>query len=179
MKEAALRLNVSDGSLSNWLNFRGAFHPERSKSWSVEKREAFIVTLERETGRKLEDIFPLEKGDLEYLAKQRTHEHTVSRSQIAAIQGYSEHTAKRLEYQPPDKSMDRETIADALRESVKSLTYRERTILELRYGLVDGQTRTLKEVADILELTRERVRQVEIRAIRRLRLRGELGLDPW
>ena len=50
----------------------------------------------------------------------------------------------------------------------KTLTYREREILKLRYGIGDGYTYTLEEVGRIFKVTRERVRQVESKAIRKL-----------
>ena len=51
---------------------------------------------------------------------------------------------------------------------LKTLTYREREIIRLRYGLGDGYTYTLEEVGRIFKVTRERVRQVEAKAIRKL-----------
>jgi RNA polymerase primary sigma factor len=51
---------------------------------------------------------------------------------------------------------------------LKTLTYREREILKLRYGIGDGYTYTLEEVGRIFKVTRERVRQVEAKAIRKL-----------
>lgn len=59
-----------------------------------------------------------------------------------------------------------------LREKIdvllKSLTYREREIIRLRYGLGDGYTYTLEEVGRIFKVTRERVRQIEAKAVRKL-----------
>jgi RNA polymerase primary sigma factor len=49
------------------------------------------------------------------------------------------------------------------------LNERERRIIDLRYGLVDGQRRTLEEVGRVLGMTRERARQIEAEALRRLR----------
>lgn len=50
-----------------------------------------------------------------------------------------------------------------------SLTGRERRVLELRFGLVDGRNRTLEEVGREFNVTRERVRQIEAKALRKLR----------
>ena len=50
-----------------------------------------------------------------------------------------------------------------------SLTERERRILELRYGLMDGYSRTLEEVGKQYNVTRERIRQIEAKALRKLR----------
>jgi RNA polymerase primary sigma factor len=61
---------------------------------------------------------------------------------------------------------------DMLRQRIelvlKSLTYREREIIKLRYGIGDGYTYTLEEVGRIFKVTRERVRQVEAKALRKL-----------
>jgi RNA polymerase primary sigma factor len=55
-------------------------------------------------------------------------------------------------------------------ESVlKTLTYREREIIKLRYGIGDGYTYTLEEVGRIFKVTRERIRQIEAKAIRKLK----------
>ncbi len=61
--------------------------------------------------------------------------------------------------------MLRQQIATALDQ----LTERERKVLELRYGLTDGQPRTLEEVGKAFGVTRERVRQIEVKALRKLR----------
>jgi len=75
-----------------------------------------------------------------------------------------------------------EDMAEAQRDSrvaelVAQLPYRERTILELRYGLGGGQQHTLEEVGRRFGVTRERVRQIETRTLRRLAAAGEhIGL---
>jgi len=56
-----------------------------------------------------------------------------------------------------------------LGEVLRGLTERERRILELRYGLNDGFPRTLEEVGRQYEVTRERIRQIEAKALRKLR----------
>jgi len=60
-------------------------------------------------------------------------------------------------------------LRDELRGALTELEPREREILELRYGLLDGHPRTLKEVASQFEITRERVRQLELKAIEKLK----------
>lgn len=60
-------------------------------------------------------------------------------------------------------------LKDQLYEVLGNLTDRERRVLDLRYGLLDGQERTLEEVGHEFEVTRERVRQIEAKALRRLR----------
>ncbi|MCA9234662.1 MAG: sigma-70 family RNA polymerase sigma factor [Planctomycetales bacterium] len=61
-----------------------------------------------------------------------------------------------------------EALKQRLEEVMNELTYREREILRLRYGLADGYTYTLEEVGKIFSVTRERVRQIESKAVRKL-----------
>jgi RNA polymerase primary sigma factor len=59
-------------------------------------------------------------------------------------------------------------LNDKIEAVLKTLTYREREIIKLRYGLGDGYTYTLEEVGRIFKVTRERVRQIEAKAVRKL-----------
>jgi RNA polymerase primary sigma factor len=68
----------------------------------------------------------------------------------------------------PVQSATQEMLKDRIDEVLKTLTYREREIIKLRYGIGDGYTYTLEEVGRIFKVTRERVRQVEAKAIRKL-----------
>jgi RNA polymerase primary sigma factor len=61
-----------------------------------------------------------------------------------------------------------EALKNRIAEAMESLNYREREILRLRYGLADGYTYTLEEVGKIFSVTRERVRQIESKAVRKL-----------
>ena len=56
----------------------------------------------------------------------------------------------------------------ALRDALESLSYRERRVLELRYGLGDQHPRTLDEVGRTFNVTRERIRQIENQSLRKL-----------
>jgi RNA polymerase primary sigma factor len=71
----------------------------------------------------------------------------------------------------------KEKMADVL----KNLTERERKVLELRFGLQDGHQRTLEEVGQEFGVTRERIRQIEAKALRKLRhpSRGKALKDYW
>jgi RNA polymerase primary sigma factor len=77
--------------------------------------------------------------------------------------------------QDEDVPLIEETFAHRqLRESVHDvmdaqLSQREQRVLSLRFGLDDGQAHTLEQVAEVFGVTRERIRQIEARALRRLR----------
>ncbi|MEX0775941.1 MAG: RNA polymerase sigma factor RpoD [Phycisphaeraceae bacterium] len=68
----------------------------------------------------------------------------------------------------PDQSAASEMLRHRIEQVLKTLTYREREIIKLRYGIGDGYTYTLEEVGRIFKVTRERVRQVEAKALRKL-----------
>jgi RNA polymerase primary sigma factor len=68
----------------------------------------------------------------------------------------------------PVSAATQEMLKDKIEQVLKTLTYREREIIKLRYGLGDGYTYTLEEVGRIFKVTRERVRQIEAKAVRKL-----------
>jgi len=68
----------------------------------------------------------------------------------------------------PVQAATQEMLKDKIEQVLKTLTYREREIIKLRYGLGDGYTYTLEEVGRIFKVTRERVRQIEAKAVRKL-----------
>jgi RNA polymerase primary sigma factor len=68
----------------------------------------------------------------------------------------------------PVQAATQEMLKDKIDQVLKTLTYREREIIKLRYGLGDGYTYTLEEVGRIFKVTRERVRQIEAKAVRKL-----------
>ena len=69
----------------------------------------------------------------------------------------------------PLYEMNFDLLKRSIHSALSDLTYREREIIRLRYGLADGYAYTLEEVGKIFGITRERVRQIEAKAIRKLR----------
>ena len=69
----------------------------------------------------------------------------------------------------PDSTTAEELMREDLNSMLSQLTPRERDIMHLRYGLEDGRQRTLEEVGRLFSITRERVRQIEHKAFRKLR----------
>src|SRR4051794_26596367 len=68
----------------------------------------------------------------------------------------------------PINAATQEMLKEKIDSVLKTLTYREREIIKLRYGLGDGSTYTLEEVGRIFKVPRERVRQIEAKAVRKL-----------
>lgn len=69
----------------------------------------------------------------------------------------------------PEEAMNTLVQKEEVSELLESLSDRERQVIKLRYGLEDGKTHTLEEIGSILSVTRERVRQIEARAMEKLR----------
>jgi RNA polymerase primary sigma factor len=69
----------------------------------------------------------------------------------------------------PDDAASQQLLREQLRSILNSLNHRERQVLEMRFGLKDGQSHTLEEVGQAFGVTRERIRQIEAKALRKLR----------
>ena len=95
---------------------------------------------------------------------------TISLNDVVGEDGDTE----RIEF-VPDENIDTEDIVigeclkNDLTTALNALTERERTILDLRFGLSSGIEMTLEQVGEIYNLTRERIRQIEKKALKKLR----------
>ena len=69
----------------------------------------------------------------------------------------------------PMDEASREMLREQVQSSLAMLNDRERQVLELRFGLIDGKDHTLEEVSQYFDVTRERIRQIEAKALRKLR----------
>ena len=69
----------------------------------------------------------------------------------------------------PMDAAARQMLREQIRAALTSLADREREVLEMRFGLLDGQDHTLEEVSRFFDVTRERIRQIEAKALRKLR----------
>ena len=72
------------------------------------------------------------------------------------------------EAESPSIGASQEMLKGRIQDVLKTLSYREREIIKLRYGLGDGYSYTLEEVGHIFKVTRERIRQIEAKAVRKL-----------
>ncbi len=72
----------------------------------------------------------------------------------------------------PDDATSQQLLREQIRSALDALNERERAVLEMRYGLTDGRPHTLEEVGKAFNVTRERIRQIESKALRKLRHPG-------
>jgi RNA polymerase primary sigma factor len=133
-------------------------------------RRQLTQSLGREpTDKELADVLSMSEEKLREL--RRTAQDPVS---LATPVG-EEADSTLADFIPDPHALDADDAAASgmLRQQIATaldqLTERERRVLELRYGLTDGQPRTLEEVGRAFGVTRERVRQIEVKALRKLR----------
>ena len=98
----------------------------------------------------------------------KAHEMPVTMDEYEEYDEYEDRTSILVEDDFYDAILDK-AISQNLHLAVESLSPREAEVIRYRFGLYDGRTYTLEELAKIFGLTRERIRQIEIKAIRKLR----------
>lgn len=169
VKELAEELGMSTSTVSHWLNFRSS---PRWRHAKTDKMKQVVRKLTKLAGASLADIFPdLTKEERAALSSNHTKESVVETKNL------THSLAQNLVYEPNvEEQVDAEVLRERLKGILESLGYREREIIKLRYGLPDGNAYTLEEVAEIFEVGRERIRQIEAKALRKLqrpsRLKG-------
>ncbi len=78
----------------------------------------------------------------------------------------------------PHVKVDREMSVESIRQAIRNLPYRERRIVELRFGMDGEDPKTLEEVGAAFGITRERARQIEVRTLYRLKAMRDAGRIP-
>ncbi|MFW6109926.1 MAG: RNA polymerase sigma factor RpoD [Patescibacteria group bacterium] len=142
---------------------------------TMNKYKRVARELEQELGREPEPEEVAE--ELEDVDLEKARQIVRIRRKPASIEApVGEEKDSRLkDFLPDEETASPEEIAfttslrDRIREVLSSLDPRERKVLELRFGLEDGRMRTLEEVGKEFNVTRERIRQIEAKALRRLR----------
>jgi RNA polymerase primary sigma factor len=88
---------------------------------------------------------------------------------IIGNDGFAEYQIEDKELTPTDIVYSQNEIKDVINKILSTLTKRERKVIQLRFGLIDNKEHTLEEISDKLNVTRERIRQIEAKALRKLR----------
>jgi RNA polymerase sigma factor (sigma-70 family) len=144
----ARELGVSPHVIGEWINLR--------RKPAESRRDELEPKLFKLTGKLWDELFPLEIMDAEFFRKAKS---------VEIHRTYVENHG--LSYLPEERGAaeERRCVIQAV---LKTLTYREREILKWRFGLGDGYAYTLAETARVMGVTRERIRQIESKAIRKL-----------
>ena len=117
--------------------------------------------LSEELGISIEDVRVL----------TRASKSSLSLNEPVDAEGYSElgDLLEQTGIPDTDDLLLRESFSRAITDALAELPERERRVLELRFGLIDDQPKTLREIGEVMNLSRERVRQIESRALNKLR----------
>lgn len=166
---AAKQIGIGVQTLDTWLKLSKCF-PEAPKGsfWKTERWESVKGNLESLTGQTIEELFPESLRKAVKLRSFVAQVEQVVEVPEEALLAYAELAAERLRLPEPILAAEQDELKTAVAEAIGSLDYREREIIKLRFGLTNGHEYTLEEVAHIFKLNRERIRQIEARAIRKM-----------
>lgn len=166
---AAEQCFVTHLVFNRWVVLKASFPASPTNRWWSESRwNKTKEALESLTGQSLEQLWPQSLRNVISTHKLLTTIEQVIEVPEEALIAYAEHTAERLRLPEPILSAENEELKTALTKAVKKLSSREREVIKLWYGLGDDYTYDLEEVGHIFKVSKERVRQIEAKAIRKL-----------
>lgn len=173
LRALAEYLGVHEVTLGNWVRLHAMptlsiqrkdgverTNSKLAKRWPEIERKLFELT-----GKTTAQLFP---GFVRLSGFLQTSKVREERREIPA--GNMLSFQRRLpELPPPDQTVDLEDVRSKLRKSLSVLSEKERLVLSVLYGLDGSGMRTLEEAGRVLKLSKERVRQLQVRAMQKLR----------
>jgi len=171
----ARALGVRQDTIGRWINLQD--YPHRKKrdgsgrlTHSVEYYDELDIKLLLHVGKGLDELFPDELREAEAFLKANKTIETTRSVPVRALLNYAEHSRGRMTYDQCDveHSLDMDSLKQSMSFALGTLGEREREVVKLRYGIGHDKPHTLDEVARIFNSTRERIRQIEMKAIREL-----------
>lgn len=140
--------------------------PKSAKSRWLDREwvSHFEKTLFSLTHQTLDELWPSEIRSPEFAAIDKTGEYTGGYD----MRALAHYQSQMLALPSPQESAEKEELKSLIAKRLQTLHWREREVLKLRYGLDGGLIYTLDEVGRIFKINRERVRQLEANAIRKL-----------
>ena len=169
---AAEQCFVTTAIFNAWVTLKASFPTEsQRRGWWVNNKEKWQRTkdaLESLTGQTLEQLWPEP-----LLNVIKTHQMITTVEQIIEVPekvllAYAEETANRFRLPPPVVYAEQDELREAIRDAMRYLAPREQKVIQLRFGLDGEPVHTLEEVGHILSVSKDRVRQIQARACRRL-----------
>jgi RNA polymerase sigma factor (sigma-70 family) len=168
---AAEQCFVTTPVFNTWVTLKAAFPVESQRRGWWQNKDKWTQTkdaLESLTGQTIEQLWPEP-----LLNVIKTHQLITTVEQVIevpekALLAYAEETADRFRLPSPVVYAVQDELRGAIRDAMKILSPKEQKVLTLRYGLDGEPAHTLEETGVIVGVTRERVRQLEARARRRM-----------
>ena len=150
-----------------------ALDAEMSNIVGLEEEEREIILLARANGERLDPIMARKlrraSNRVEQILRISLEPMSLETPVGSEEDSYLGDFIKDETMPEPDDAASAQLLREQLRTILKSLNPRERQVLEMRFGLKDGQSHTLEEVGQAFGVTRERIRQIEAKALRKLR----------
>jgi RNA polymerase primary sigma factor len=165
-----IRQSISRALAEQGRNIRIPIH----MSDRIRKLYQMAQMLEQEQGRKptpeeIAEEMNIPPSKVQWMMKVSRRSLSLERPVGTEGETELEHFIKNEETPAPSDVTSQHLLAEDLEEALFTLTPRQARILRLRFGIQDGYNYTLQEVAERFGLTRERIRQIEYEALRRLR----------
>jgi RNA polymerase primary sigma factor len=137
----------------------------------IEEREFFVQREGREpTVAEMSRMSKLPPKEVNRLLELNRSSLSLDQPYGAGDEGQLSETIEDDRATPPIEASQQSQLKDRIKKLLKQLSYREREVLKLRYGLDDGNMYTLEEVGQMFKVSRERIRQVEVGALQKLQL---------
>ncbi len=137
----------------------------------IEERETFIKREGREpTLDEMSDISKLPKREVNRLFSLNRNSLSLDQPYGSGDDGMFGELIEDPKAPAPIETTQKIQLKERIQKLLKTLSFREREVLRLRYGLDDGHSYTLEEVGQIFKVSRERIRQIEVGALQKLQL---------
>lgn len=151
----------------------------RIETMKIKPSKEIAQKIAEALGVKVTDVFP----DFLDMLTERIPKTEIRYAKLTA-QALEEYTQKQYFIQAdnmdPEDSFRRNNIYDKLDEAIKDLTDREKKVIKMRFGLHDERPHTLEEVGNYFGVHRERIRQIELKAIKKLRRSKAIAeIESW
>jgi RNA polymerase sigma factor (sigma-70 family) len=171
--ELGRQIEVNQATISDWCRLVSCPPKEPTAQWPAERLAKLETDLFELTGQTLDQLFPDELRDS---CKKRSAPMEFERRvrvERFLLKDLAASTTERLLLPSPAdealKNLGREELAASMKNILRTLGYREQQIIKLRWGLDDGETYTVDEIAKIFKVTKARITQIEAKALRKLR----------
>ncbi len=158
-------IQVSYSELGTWYRYEACPPEKPTKSWSQARLDALEASLFELTGKLLEDLFPPAVRDRAFQKMKKNAETNKDIEESRLLE--MAHSVRAIEYHQPNE-LEKEELANAISTVIGDLSYREAEVIKMRYGIACDQTYTYEEIGHVMKVTRERIRQIEDKALRKL-----------
>lgn len=153
-------LGLSPSDLGGIINMTAVPRNFASKKWKDSESRLMQIC-----GLTWDEVVPVEMRSRDFLDMPKQVERE-QRVPLARLSSYGRHCLLPSPHDALAQEDVQEVLATRINDALDRLSHRQREIVKLRFGLTDGTSYTLEEVARIFRVTRERVRQIEAKAIR-------------